>query len=662
MKVGIFIKLTALLFLSGPLWAQNDLKFVVEESVVPKEALASGYLHLFEDTTAQLSIEQIMVNPQLLKTKNHGPTLPSPKLNSNYWSRIIIKNETRHSKHWILSVGSRRSPDLMEAFVLKDGAMQHLRAGAMTPFSQLARKDRYASMIPVDLDSKQQITVLLKIRTTTRRSLNLHARLESSGNALTNRNPWLYFQLLSMGAFAIFFIYNTLVFVVTNDKPYLLYALYLLFWSGFFFNNLGLSSITVFKEEPWNAVNLGVAINGLEFVFYLLFSKSFLDTSKNYPKLNQWINACIWIHIIVPIINSAILHHFHDLNSINTVLATLMVTQISVSAKIVLTVIKSRSTIIYYYCFGLSSLWTLTLLGFVLFVIGYEEGMMLAQVGSMVEIVAFSLALAHRSKQNEIEKRKAKEELIEQLLENQKLQDQYAKELEQKVVERTKEITIQKEEILLKNELLEKGNHEKEVMLAEIHHRVKNNLQVISSMLNMQARRLLDESAVKAVQEGRDRVKAMALVHQKLYQSEHLDVINMRDYLSALIQNILATYGFDNKRFDLDLKIENIKVDFEMAISLGLIINELISNALKYAYHEVKNPHLEVALSLQNHTLELLVADNGMGLPGDFKLENKANFGLKLVHSSVADLDAELQMENTNGTTIKIHVPYKTAP
>ena len=137
---------------------------------------------------------------------------------------------------------------------------------------------------------------------------------------------------------------------------------------------------------------------------------------------------------------------------------------------------------------------------------------------------------------------------------------------------------------------------EREVLLKEIHHRVKNNLQIISSLLNLQARFIKDKSAVDAVQEGRNRVKSMALIHQKLYQQDNIQGINMPEYIENLSRALLTSYKIKGDRITVDRKVDAIYLDIDTAIPLGLIINELLTNSLKYAFPENEKGELKISL------------------------------------------------------------------
>ncbi|WP_018476818.1 two-component regulator propeller domain-containing protein [Pontibacter roseus] len=206
-----------------------------------------------------------------------------------------------------------------------------------------------------------------------------------------------------------------------------------------------------------------------------------------------------------------------------------------------------------------------------------------------------------------------------------------------------------------RTQLLEEKHREKEILLKEIHHRVKNNLQIVMSMLNLQARHVKDPQALEVMQAIRSRVRSMALLHERLYQHDDLATIDLQDYFRGICESLYATYGMSREQVRLDLDIPPIMVDIDSAISLGLIVNELVSNSLKYAFPD-KTGELRIRLQEQgddNYTLT--VSDNGIGLPHDFEERQKKSFGLQLVSSLSRKLNGNVQFKNKNGTYSILH-------
>ncbi len=198
---------------------------------------------------------------------------------------------------------------------------------------------------------------------------------------------------------------------------------------------------------------------------------------------------------------------------------------------------------------------------------------------------------------------------------------------------------------------------EKEVLLKEIHHRVKNNLQTISSLLNLQSQ-YLDKSAQAAVEEGRNRVKSMALIHQRLYQGTDLTSIQFSDYVKQLAENLFSTYHVGENKISLSLDIDPIGLDIDTAIPLGLILNELITNALKHAFPNNQEGNITVSLKEVDQKLLLTISDNGIGI----QKNATESFGTTLINALTNRLQGTINQRTDPGTEIKIEIKnYKLA-
>ncbi|MEG4342283.1 PAS domain S-box protein [Microcoleus sp. A003_D6] len=192
---------------------------------------------------------------------------------------------------------------------------------------------------------------------------------------------------------------------------------------------------------------------------------------------------------------------------------------------------------------------------------------------------------------------------------------------------------------------------EKEVLIKEIHHRVKNNMQVISSLLQLQAQYIEDESTLALFEESQTRIHSMALIHEQLYQSEHLDRIHLPPYVENLIANLYQSFGCGNTAIQFNLNVAPIYLNIETAIPCGLIINELVSNSLKYAFTKSLKGLITVKFSELNFQLfQLIIQDNGRGFPADFDVENTETLGLRLVRMLAYQLDATIVIDSLCGT------------
>lgn len=208
----------------------------------------------------------------------------------------------------------------------------------------------------------------------------------------------------------------------------------------------------------------------------------------------------------------------------------------------------------------------------------------------------------------------------------------------------------QKKQIQSQNAIISSALNDKETLLKEIHHRVKNNLQVVSSLLRLQSSHTDDEVALEALKEGQSRVQSMSLIHQNLYQHDNLRAISMPAYLDNLVQSLLQTYQLTPDRIKVESDISDIILDVDTVVPLGLIINELITNALKYAFIGREEGEINIKLKDQGDHLLLVVQDNGVGIPNDFK----EGFGMGLIKAFVNKLEAELDIQVDKGTIVSV--------
>jgi len=209
-------------------------------------------------------------------------------------------------------------------------------------------------------------------------------------------------------------------------------------------------------------------------------------------------------------------------------------------------------------------------------------------------------------------------------------------------------------------EEIKRSLKDKEMLLREIHHRVKNNLQVISSIMFLQSKKSTDTNLKEAFLESQNRIKSMVMIHEKLYRSENLANFNYSEYIKDLANSLFRSYRLDTSLIELRLDVGNIILDTDTAVHCGLIINELVSNSIKHAFPAGKNGI--ISISFQNDSEEsykLIICDNGVGLNTDFEIESKETLGMQLVRTLVEQLHGQLHIINDNGTKFEISFSLK---
>ncbi|MBO0931656.1 sensor histidine kinase [Fibrella aquatilis] len=218
----------------------------------------------------------------------------------------------------------------------------------------------------------------------------------------------------------------------------------------------------------------------------------------------------------------------------------------------------------------------------------------------------------------------------------------------------------QSKRLRLGSQRMSKQADQLQLLMKELHHRAKNNLAIVSGLLELQANRTDDGRTKQAFQEGQQRIQAMSMIHQRLYQTDALTTIDLRDYISNLVQSLMNTYGFTPATLDLHMSLVADAVDADLAIPMGLIINEVLTNAFKYAFQGVAHPRLSVMLHANHDTILLEITDNGPGLDLAAWQQAKGSFGKQLIRNLSDQLDAELTVENRQGTYVRLQVPVGT--
>ncbi len=201
--------------------------------------------------------------------------------------------------------------------------------------------------------------------------------------------------------------------------------------------------------------------------------------------------------------------------------------------------------------------------------------------------------------------------------------------------------------------------HEKEILLREIHHRVKNNLQIIASLLYLQSINITDNFTLDILRESRSRVKSMALIHEKLYRSEDLALIPFGTYLESLIDNLKEAYGVNDSTVSIGITITppDLSLNIETGIPCGLIINELISNSLKHAFKDGRKGVITIAMTQSGpHEYTMIISDNGGGFPEDIDFRKTASLGLQLVNNLVLQLEGDISLDCSSGSTFTMHL------
>lgn len=209
-------------------------------------------------------------------------------------------------------------------------------------------------------------------------------------------------------------------------------------------------------------------------------------------------------------------------------------------------------------------------------------------------------------------------------------------------------------------EQLKRSLEEKEILMREIHHRVKNNMQLMLSLLRLQSRQVKDKEASEILGVWRNRIRTIALIHEKLYSSEDMTRINFKDYIQVLAVSLFHAFEVKESEIQLNNKVEDVFLDINAAIPLGLIVNELISNAIKHAFPDKRSSKIDLEMYLENeeHYI-LIIEDNGVGIKEKIDVRNPQSLGLQLVNDLIEQIGGSFDFDGRNGTSFRISFKKK---
>ncbi len=218
---------------------------------------------------------------------------------------------------------------------------------------------------------------------------------------------------------------------------------------------------------------------------------------------------------------------------------------------------------------------------------------------------------------------------------------------------------INKQRVKAMNET-KRALHEKEILLREIHHRVKNNLQIISSLLSLQSGQHDSRATHEVLRDTQNRIKSMALIHEKLYMTSDISRLDFGEYLKVLVNHMSMSYLINPESVEIEMDVDDIELDVDTAMSCGLVVNELVSNSMKYAFKGRDSGVISITTKLDddNKSFTLTISDNGIGIPKSIDIRNLDSLGLQLVDTLVCEMDGNVKVISREGTKFIIIIPY----
>ncbi|MCF6359628.1 MAG: hypothetical protein L3J29_02580 [Cyclobacteriaceae bacterium] len=587
----------------------------------------------FATLTAQANIPIIEKVEWVLGEEGVHPDVLNPfdsvkssvPFRSSYWVKVNFS--VPREDDYVLSGGNLYIRDLQ----FYDGYFQWLSSGN---YHEMHLKEgSYTIFIFYPFgDYQNKYLVSLKL---IKSSLFFKGKLAQEVNHRVFLAVLLFLFLLSM---AFFFIRKA------TDWLYFHYALYLFSIIYFFSYQYGIlgSFWPIFNQvSPYLIWVSSVSLT----LSYIYFAQTFLDLRKTDPLVFKIIQFGKYFILLVVIADLLGFIFGYDVQHNFVYKAIIVLVQITLIPIILYRIYKLKTTLSWILFFGALILGFATISGQVASVIkATDETNLYIQIALLLEVFIFSVGIGIRIWIIEEEKRKTQLSLLKQMEQNVAIQQEYTFELETKVKERTVDLFNK--------------NEEKDLLLKEIHHRVKNNLQTIASLLSIQLRRLKSEPAKLAIEDSMNRVKVMGLIHKFLYQKDSFSSIDLNEYINQLL-NMLIDASNVPKKITQHVEIDSIKIDIDRAINIGLILNELVTNSIKHAFLHLDDPILILKIHHIGDEVFLIFSDNG-SLKDIDVLSNSKGFGWKLINSLVGGLEGEIEYESKEGFEVKIKFPYNS--
>ena len=574
-----------------------------------------------------------------------------------YWVKCTIKNLSAYDEKY--SVWASPSFDnVLYAYNVDSVKWLAVKGGNM-----VSNNSTLFNYIPCILKADTTNTFYIKVSVTainnSPNSLNPVISIEKSLITETRNAKNYLWWLATIVIVLAFFIYNAYLYFMFKDRVYLYYLLilaggilyitgsdfYVCLFTKFKYLTAHLYSNGTYKYVPIDKFVQNAAIIPVLFGM-VQFTRYYLQTAVYLHYWDKLLKYAILILITCETgmitIQAVKLPERNDMFLLVANIITLSVIILMLAVGVV-GYRKSIKQAKYYLV--AQALPLLIMTGLVIYLLSNQNNQdgglhVLPNLAAIVQTLTFAIALVARVNL-------LKNDLHLTGLENQKIAGQIAIEQERNTRLEEK-IEFDKRDIAAAQQI--------KLLMKELHHRVKNNLQIVSSLLSLQSFRIKDKAASEAIKEGQHRIEAMSLIHQRLYTHDNITEVNIKEFVTDISESLMQAYGYNSHNFVLNLNIENELMDVDKAIPLSLIINELVTNAFKYAYPGTANPALTINLTKAQNNMQLCIADNGKGIDLD-AWKNNAGYGKELVQTFTKQLDGEITVTVDKGTIFKIDFP-----
>lgn len=610
------------------------------------------------DTVAVLldnnySFQEILSNPDLEFTKK---TRISVKDVTHYWIKCKVATSFAYDKKFTVWTSPMFDSELF-FFNEDSNTWQSVKGGIfIANFSSIPN---YTSCI-FKADEPTTFYIKVNVSDINRSENELQTRIYFQNESLTKANQkkdydwWLVTVVIVLA----FLVYNLYWYVLIREKVYLYYLIilfggiiYITSVSGFMHYFLPAKSINAIILADNTVLNnltgfiyliIGVALVIFGFV---QFTRAYLKIKKHFPKWDKLLKYSL-LFFLATLGFYAISQYYKWVNPDNIEIYIAMNLIIFlILVLILITSFKSFAKKIPESPYFLKALFipiiiTVGLVVCLLFSTDNIGVKILPNIGILSMTITFAIALV------------AKVNLIKEELSTAKYEKQAILAINE--IEKERNLRLEEKIEYHKNEIA--AAQQIKLLMKELHHRVKNNLQIVSSLLSLQSFRIKDQYAIDAIKEGQQRIEAMSLIHQKLYIQDAITQVNIREFITDIAESLMQAYGYDSNNFELQINVEEALLDVDKAIPLSIIINELITNAFKYAYDTVKNPKLIISFTKKSRQASLAIADNGIGINTN-NWDSNDGYGKELIQTFTEQLEGTLKLSINQGTTFQIVFP-----
>lgn len=628
-RIGFVLAAIAVFCLFAPFQLKAQKTITVADADFNKRIRLGKELLAFEDPSGRVSIEKMVeMKPFSANFKVGGPR-------SVYWMKLRLQNTSNEAIDLVYSHGRMSSANLYQ--VKGDSVVFHAKSGEYLKGSEMASgESRYSLTFRLEAGASDDF--YLRIQNTRDRGPKLFVGLKGITRHHADLNKKYITNFTLIGALSIFIFYAISLFIVHKNKPYLWLSLMIFGFAAYTFAVNGYLTDWLFPEYPKLSKTFSPPLGQFGKFCMLMLLLTFLNVKEQHPKWYRVFQGLIVMYALrfMYMYYITIVHEDFGMSTfIGSV--TALVTNL-VYIAFVISVFRKLNTGKKVFAIGL----LIYAIGIVM--VGYfwifqtsgrAIGGLISAIIGIVEVLLFIVGLSIEMRQHEVDKNKA-------LVRINQMQTDQTRKIEQEVVERTAEINSQKIE-------LEERNDRIETLFREVHHRVKNNLQLISSLLNMQQEWSSTEDPAKAIEDSRSRVVAMSMIHQFLYRTDDISTIDFRQYAEGLA-NRLDEIQVEKVAYELTIDFDKDYVfDIDTSISLGLILNELITNSYKHALLDKRE--LEIGLALKadkDGYFRMAYSDNGSPIAAPFDEVVKKGFGLRLASRLSRQLQGAFEYEYRN--------------